>query len=99
MLHYTYPVLSRKKYILCVMCLIIQQCSGAGAGAVVGGLVAGPLGAVLGAAIGTKAGAKNAKPAESEFDQLVKEIDSEIAVIQANYEVSTCASWLFMSFA
>jgi uncharacterized membrane protein len=64
------------------------SCSGAGAGAVVGGLVAGPLGAVLGAAIGTKAGSKNAKPAESELDQLLKEVDSEIAVAQANYEVS-----------
>ncbi len=64
---------------------------GAGAGAIVGGLVAGPLGAVVGAAIGTNAGksAKKAPDGSSEYEKLLSDIDSEIAVVQANYEVST----------
>ncbi len=52
-------------------------------------MVAGPLGAVVGAAIGTKAGtAKKSPDGDTEYERLVTEIDSEIAVVQANYEVS-----------
>jgi hypothetical protein len=67
--------------------LLTDDNSGAGAGAVVGGLVAGPLGAVLGAAIGKNAGANKAKDVAG-IDPLLEDVDSEIGVIKANYEVA-----------
>ncbi len=69
------------------MLFLTNENSGAGAGAVVGGLVAGPLGAVLGAAIGKNAGANKAKGVDSGIDPLLQDVDSEIAVVKANYEV------------
>ncbi len=66
--------------------------SGAGAGAVVGGLVAGPLGAVFGAAIGKNAGGNKAKDVDTEFDKQLQDVDSEIGVIKANYEVASLLS-------
>ena len=42
----------------------------------------------MGAAIGTNAGNRKGKEEGNEYDQLTKDLESEIAVIQANYEVT-----------